>query len=157
MPKTTQTVRYVRHACAMACGIETRMPIGPCAHPRTRAHAPARLHPAHTAHTAHANTHAGLRVFAPRTGYPTYRTPKKMDCCNPSTLGTRVIRCTPDNAKEMQQIVKAWPALHALVQSLQAQNQFPGLRALQIELTGTPEQLAKGLGALQQHLAPKAE
>lgn len=60
---------------------------------------------------------------------------------------SRVIRCTADNAKQFQQIVKNDPELLNLVQSLQAQNLFPGLRAMTITITGSPEVLAKGLDA----------
>ena len=60
---------------------------------------------------------------------------------------TRVIKCGEHNAKEFQQIVKTTPALLGLVQSLQAQGVFPGLRAMTITLTGAPETVAKGLAA----------
>lgn len=62
--------------------------------------------------------------------------------------GQRTIRCTPENASQMQQVVKNWPELHALVKDLQGADLFPGLRGLQITLSGPPEYLAKGLGAL---------
>ena len=68
----------------------------------------------------------------------------------------RTIRCTPDNAAEFQKAVRAWPELHALVQSLQAQDLFRGLRAAQIKLTGSAEHCAKGLAALLPENAPKA-
>jgi hypothetical protein len=61
---------------------------------------------------------------------------------------TRTIRCTPENAAQMQQVVKNWPELHNLVKSLQEQNLFPGLRNLQITITGSETTCAKGLGAL---------
>jgi len=60
---------------------------------------------------------------------------------------TRVIKCGEHNAKEFQQIVKTTPALLSLVQSLQAQGVFPGLRAMTVTLTGAPETVAKGLAA----------
>lgn len=63
-------------------------------------------------------------------------------------MAEKTIRCTPDNAAQMQRVVKAWPELHALVQSLQAQELFPGLRGLSITLTGDDAHLAGGLGAL---------
>lgn len=63
-------------------------------------------------------------------------------------MPTKTIRCTPDNAAQMQQIVKHWPDLHNLVNQLQAQNLFPGLRNLQITLTGPQDHLDKGLAAL---------
>lgn len=56
----------------------------------------------------------------------------------------------------MQQAVKSWPELHALVQDLQAQNLFPGLRALQITLTGSAALLAKGLAAVADINATRA-
>lgn len=68
----------------------------------------------------------------------------------------RTIRCTPENARQMQQAVKAWPELHALVQTLQAQSLFPGLRGLSITLDGPPEFTAKGLAALTDQNASKA-
>ncbi len=61
---------------------------------------------------------------------------------------TRTIRCTPENARDMQQAVKNWPELHNLVQHLQAQDLFPGLRALQITLTGPQSYVEQGLAAL---------
>lgn len=64
---------------------------------------------------------------------------------------TRTIACTPANAAHMQQVVKHWPELHSLVQDLQEQDLFPGLRGLRVTLTGAPEQVALGLDAL----APK--
>ena len=71
-------------------------------------------------------------------------------------LAKRVIRCTQDNAREMQQAVKAWPELHALVQSLQAQDLFPGMRGLTITLTGSAELVGKGLAAVAEINAAKA-
>ena len=68
----------------------------------------------------------------------------------------RTIRCTPENGADMQKVDRAWPELHALVQSLQAQDLFPGLRAMQITLTGSAEHCAKGLAALLPENAPQA-
>jgi len=79
-----------------------------------------------------------------------------MDAKNLS-LKTRVIPCTQDNARAMQQAVKAWPQLHDLVQSLQAQDLFPGLRAMRITLTGSEQFVAKGLDAIHEINAPKAD
>jgi len=74
-----------------------------------------------------------------------------------AALASRTIRCTPDNAFEMQQAVKNWPELHALVQHLQAQDLFPGLRGLQITLTGSESFVGKGLGALTADNASKRD
>ena len=60
----------------------------------------------------------------------------------------KVIACTEENAAQMRQVVKQWPALNGLVSGLQAQGVFPGLRGLQITLSGSAEVVGKGLGAL---------
>ena len=70
----------------------------------------------------------------------------------PAQLASRTIRTTESNAKQVQQLVKADPQLHALVQSLQAQGLFPGLRAVTFHLTGTPEHCAHGLAAWGQSI-----
>lgn len=57
------------------------------------------------------------------------------------------IRCTAQNAAEFQRMVKTDPALLALVQQLQAQGLFPGLRGLSLTLTGPAEQRALGVVA----------
>lgn len=57
----------------------------------------------------------------------------------------------------MAATVKAWPQLHDLVKSLQAQDLFPGLRALQITLTGDQTFINGGLAAVRQINAPKPE
>ncbi|MBY0453327.1 MAG: hypothetical protein K2Q11_00380 [Burkholderiaceae bacterium] len=60
----------------------------------------------------------------------------------------RTIACTPNNAAQMQAIVKSQPALLNVVKSLQTQGLFPGLRGLSITLTGSPEFVQQGLDAL---------
>ena len=72
-------------------------------------------------------------------------------------MATRTIRCTPDNARDMQQMVKQWPELHALVKDLQAHDLFPGLRGLSVTLTGPQEFVAGGIGAINQLNAPKRD
>lgn len=72
----------------------------------------------------------------------------------PRPMATRTIQTTPDNAKQVQQLVKADPQLHALVQSLQAQGMFPGLRAVTFHLAGTPEHCAQGLASWGQSINP---
>ena len=71
-------------------------------------------------------------------------------------MAEKTIRCTADNAAQMQRVVKAWPELHALVQSLQAQGVFPGLRGLSATLSGPPDVLAQGLAAILPKNAPQA-
>lgn len=60
----------------------------------------------------------------------------------------KVVLCTEENAAQVRQVVKQWPALHGLVAGLQAQGVFPGLRALQITLSGNEKVVGKGLDAL---------
>lgn len=74
-----------------------------------------------------------------------------MDC----QTSSRVIRCTEENAKEFASVVKHWPELHDLVRELQAAGLFPGLRALQITLTGREEFVAKGLGTVAAENEPQ--
>lgn len=59
----------------------------------------------------------------------------------------QTIRCTADNAAQFQKMVKNDPELLALVQSLQAQDLFPGLRCMSLTLTGPADQRALGLNA----------
>ena len=72
-------------------------------------------------------------------------------------LASRTIRCTPDNARDMQQMVKQWPDLHDLVQHLQAQNLFPGLRGLTVTLNGPESFVAGGIGAVNALNASKRD
>lgn len=145
------------NACAVcAVSILTRTHRRTCVCMRVRVHAHVCRHTAHTAHTAHANQIKHLHVSPYRTTSPTYRTKRKMD----RKKQTALIRCTPENAKKFQEVVKTWPQLHDLVKSLQEQNLFPGLRAMQITLTGDDETIAKGLDALIEQnasMAPKTE
>ncbi|MDM0003904.1 hypothetical protein QTI51_04025 [Variovorax sp. J22G73] len=67
---------------------------------------------------------------------------------------SRVIRCTESNAAEFLGLVNGWPELRALVRALRAEpDLFPGLRGMQITLTGTPEWVAKGMGAINEENA----
>lgn len=74
-----------------------------------------------------------------------------MDCHHQ----TRVIRCTEENQAEFKALLSDWPELRGVIKGLQAQGMFPGLRCLQIAITGTPEALAKGLGAIPPSNSPK--
>lgn len=68
----------------------------------------------------------------------------------------KVIPCTPENAAQVRAVVKRWPQLHALVQSLQAAGHFPGLRSLRFTLTGHASYVEQGLAALLQENAATA-
>jgi hypothetical protein len=152
--------------CAIMCGVKSLIYMGcaACAASFAVSHAgvrvcrrahvrtPVRLYPAHTAHTAHANAHAGLRVFARRTTSPT-RCTKEMMYCPPVK---KTIRCTEENLPEFKQALRDWPELSTLCRDLIAQGVFPGLRSLQITLTGTPKGVAHGLGSIPALIAYKA-
>lgn len=71
-------------------------------------------------------------------------------------LETRVFVPTPQTAGDFRAVIRAWPDLHALVQRLQADNLFPGLRGLQIAVTAAPERLAAGVVAALPQNAPQA-
>ncbi len=67
---------------------------------------------------------------------------------------SRVLRCTEVNADEFLRLVNGWPELKALVRELRSvPDLFPGLRGMQVTLTGTPEWVAKGLGAINEENA----
>ncbi|ARV17493.1 hypothetical protein AEP_00533 [Curvibacter sp. AEP1-3] len=152
--------------CAIVCGVKSLIYMGcaVCAASFAVSHAgvrvcrrahvrtPVRLYPAHTAHTAHVNAHAGLRVFACRTTSPTSRTKEMMDC----QPVKKTIRCTEENLPEFKQALRDWPELGTLCRDLIAQGVFPGLRRLQITLTGSKEGVAQGLGAIPALIASKA-
>ena len=94
---------------------------------------------------------------------PTMATPAAPSAVNPAAAAaqaahhTRCIRITPDNATEARDLVKRWPQLDSLVRSLQAADMFPGLRALQITLTGPADYVAGGLGAVMPQNAPSGD
>lgn len=64
------------------------------------------------------------------------------------------IRCTAENANEFRAMVQRWPELGALVKGLQQHGIFPGLRGMQITLTGSESYVAKGVGAVKAENAP---
>lgn len=68
----------------------------------------------------------------------------------------KTIRCTEENLHEFKQALRDWPELGTLCRDLIAQGVFPGLRSLQITLTGTKEGVAQGLGAIPALVASKA-
>ncbi|MBB6578459.1 hypothetical protein HNP33_002541 [Comamonas odontotermitis] len=58
------------------------------------------------------------------------------------------VRCTESNAADFRQLVSEWPSLAATVASLQKQGLFPGLRGMQITLTGDQQFVDGGVGSL---------
>lgn len=69
---------------------------------------------------------------------------------------SRVIRCTEVNAHEFKALIRRWPELRTLVLALQAADLFPGLRGMQLTLTGAPEWVGKGLAAVGPEIAAVA-
>lgn len=143
----------ISKGCALcALSAYTGVQAGAC----TRMHAGACmcvcLHSAHSAHSAHlihikhlhqrhgahiAAHHAAHLSTAPFLKEEEMEEEKK-----------RVIACTPENAAQMKRVVQGWPQLHGLVKQLQAADLFPGMRAMQITLTGSAEFVGQGLDAL---------
>lgn len=68
----------------------------------------------------------------------------------------KTIVCTPENAPEFRALARRWPELGQLIDSLKAQDLFPGLRAARITLTGDENELAKGLAGVCAENAPEA-
>ena len=160
-----KAVRYVRYQ-TLTCGrarVGGRAPRRAGARTCTGAGIPHIPHIPHTPcesstyairHTAHGTAH---------TAHPTHLLLEKKDVMKKEAIDPgagaapvrAVIRCTPENAGEMRALVQRWPELHALVQQLQAAQLFPGLRSLQISLTGAPQWVAQGLGAPLPENAPQ--
>lgn len=65
----------------------------------------------------------------------------------PVVASTRVICCDESNAPDFAALVNSWPELKALVRDLRAADLFPGLRGMQVTLTGAPEWTAQGMSA----------
>ena len=59
-----------------------------------------------------------------------------------------VLHCRESNAAEFRQLVRDRPALAATVANLQKQGLFPGLRSMQITLTGDQQFVDGGVGSL---------
>ena len=97
-------------------------------------------------------------AHAPDSFIYSFESKKMEETAKPAApLASRTIRCTPDNARDMQQMVKQWPDLHDLVQHLQAQNLFPGLRGLTVTLNGPESFVAGGIGAVNALNASKRD
>lgn len=171
VPGLCRVLCRVFHWCAGCAGSHT------CAHAsrktknhRTQKHALLRICTRHTRHTRHmldsythfhtlpGTCHGTPGTHTPRAHLPLIFSFKKnvMEENQTPPAFKKVIRCTPENARAMQQAVKAWPELHALVQDLQAQDLFPGLRALSITVTGSEALVDKGLDAVAEINATRA-
>ena len=106
-------------------------------------------------HDSYTHFHASPGTRPGTRGTPLFLFFKKVVMDKAQT--SRTIRCTPENAADMQRLVKSWPDLHALVQQLQAQDLFPGLRTLSITVTGDAAVVAGGLAAVTQINAPQRD
>jgi hypothetical protein len=105
------------------------------------------MHSAHNAHSAHTLRINHLRHF--HAAQVAAHIPHNLFLKGEEMVEVKkVIACTEENAAQVRQVVKQWPALHGLVAGLQAQGVFPGLRALQITLSGNEKVVGKGLDAL---------
>ena len=176
VPGLCRALCRVFHSCAGCAGSPTYARTGTkTTAPTPHKCAHMRICTRHTRHTRHMldsyryfRTSPGTAPGTPGTDTPTRACNsfihslevKKMEepTQTPApAIRSRTIRCTPDNAPEMQRMVKAWPELHGLVQRLQAQDLFPGLRGLTLTLTGPEEFLSKGVAAVSELNAPKRD
>ena len=154
--------------CGMVCAIKslifkgcalcalspyTGVQAGACTHMHAGACMCVHLHGAHSAHSAHLIHIKHLRIrhgahiaahHAAHISTTPFLKEKEME-----EEKKRVIGCTPENAAQMKRVVQGWPQLHGLVKQLQAADLFPGMRAMQITLTGSADYVAQGLDALE--------
>lgn len=155
------------NVCGMACAIKsliskgcalcapstyTVVQAGACTHMHAGVCMCVRLHAAHSAHSAHLMHINHLRIrhgahiaahHAAHHSTTPFLKEEEME-----EEKKRVIGCTPENAAQMKRVVQGWPQLHGLVKQLQEADLFPGLRAVQITLTGSAEFVGQGLDAL---------
>lgn len=153
--------------CGMVCAIKslifkgcalcaasplTGVQAGACTHMHAGVRMCVHVHDAHSAHSAHLIhiNHLGHRHgahiaahHAAHLSTTPFLKEEEMD-----DEKKRVIACTPENAGQMKRVVQGWPQLHGLVKQLQAADLFPGMRAMQITLTGSAEFVGQGLDAL---------
>lgn len=113
-----------------------------CAGAQPRTYRTPRTGLTHQALTRYTMPHSTPHI--PHT--PSHPSPKKEGAAVEGEEGARrVIACTPDNARQMADLVRSWPELNSLVRGLQAQELFPGLRAMHVTLTGSAEFVSKDL------------
>ena len=153
--------------CGMVCAIKslifkgcapcalsalTGVQAGACTHMHAGACRCVHVHDAHSAHSAHLIhiNHLRHRHGAQDAAHhgahlstTSFLKEEEMD-----EEKKRVIACTPENAGQMKRVVQGWPQLHGLVKQLQAADLFPGMRAMQITLTGSAAFVGQGLDAL---------
>ena len=143
----------ILNGCVLcALSTYTGVQAGACTHMHAGVCMCVRLHGAHSAHGAHLihikhlRERHGAHIAAPHGAHHSttpFLKEEEMD-----EEKKRVIGCTPENAAQMKRVVQGWPQLHGLVKQLQAAELFPGMRALQITLTGSAEFVGQGLDAL---------
>lgn len=143
-------VRYVRYRSHFPMQARAR------ACRRRRAHPRKHIHPAHTAHTAHLNKNNSLEEFdTAQDTAQIHLIPHNPMNTTSSTAVTLV--CTRENAAEFRELIKAWPELGAVVEVLQEQNLFPGLRAMRVGFRSDVYGGVHTVGALAQKIAQEAE
>ena len=155
------------NVCGMVCAIKllilkgcvlcalstyTGVQAGACTHMHAGVCMCVRLHAAHSAHGAHLihinhlRIRHGAHIAAHHAAH--HSTTPFLKEEEMEEEKKRVIGCTPENAAQMKRVVQGWPQLHGLVKQLQEADLFPGLRAMQITLTGSAEFVGQGLDAL---------
>lgn len=136
----------INNGCGV-CGVSALIGVraGACTHMHACACMCVQVHTPHTPHTPHMQQarHSHTPQHAQHIPHTCFLKGDEM------VEEKRVIACTQENVAQMRRIVQNWPALHDLVDGLQKQGCFPGLRGLQITLTGHPSVLARGLDVLE--------
>ncbi|QOQ83690.1 hypothetical protein INP81_07390 [Comamonas thiooxydans] len=139
--------------CALcALSAYTGVQAGACTHMHAGVCMCVCLHSAHSAHSAqlihikHLRIRHGAHIAAHHAAH--HSTTPFLKEEEMEEEKKRVIGCTPENAAQMKRVVQGWPQLHGLVKQLQAADLFPGMRAMQITLTGSAEFVGQGLDAL---------
>lgn len=143
----------ILNGCALcALSTYTGAQAGACTHMHAGVRRCTSVHSAHSAHSAHLmhikhlRHRHGAHIAAHHAAHISttpFLKEKEME-----EEKKRVIGCTPENAAQMKCVVQGWPQLHGLVKQLQAADLFPGMRAMQITLTGSAEFVGQGLDAL---------
>lgn len=136
----------INKGCGL-CGVSALIGVraGACTHMHACACMCVQVHSPHAPHTPHMQQtrHFNTPQHAQHIPHTCFLKGNEM------VEEKRVIACTQENVAQMRRIVENWPALHELVDGLQKQGCFPGLRGLQITLTGHPSALARGLDVLE--------
>lgn len=149
-PNEINDVRYVRYQSHFPMRAQAR------ACRRRRAHTRRHMHPAHTAHTAHLNKNNNLEEIDTAQDTAQIQLIPHNHMSTPTNTAVTIV-CTRENAAEFRDLIKSWPELGEVVEVLQEQNLFPGLRAMRVGFRSDVYDGANTVGALAEKIAQEAE